>query len=101
MLPLDADSLFALLSTRPLIARRWFLSLAERMMGLQNRVADLQRSSVQRVPKQLEASELIALRYRCVDLVDRVGLEALLDEADIGSSPMPSSSSAPDSRTAQ
>lgn len=113
VLALDAEALFTLLSTRPLIARRWFISMADRMSGLQGRVADLlagglecqltsillresddrdrvritqnalaqllgvQRSSVQRVLKQLEASELIALRYRSIDLIDRVELELL------------------------
>jgi len=40
-LSLDADALFRLLQTRPQVARRWFLSLAERMAGLQSRLTDL------------------------------------------------------------
>lgn len=119
ILSLDAETLFTLLQTRPLIARRWFVSLAERMSGLQNRLIDLlaggieaqlasillreaddegrvrttqetlaamlgvQRSSVQRVLKQLESAQLIELRYRCIDLIDRGGLLSLLD-ADAG-----------------
>ena len=38
----------------------------------------VQRSSVQRVLKQLESARLIELHYRCIDLVDRGGLVALL-----------------------
>lgn len=104
--------------TRPGVARRWFVSLAERMAGLQNRVADLlsggieaqlasillreaddngrvrttqsslssmlgvQRSSVQRVLKQLETAGLVALRFRVIDVVDRVGLTALLGDRE-------------------
>ena len=118
VLSLDTEGLFTLLQTRPLIARRWFLSLAERMAGLQNRLVDLlaggieaqlasillreadddgrvrttqgtlagmlgvQRSSVQRVLKQLESAQLIELHYRCIDLVDRGGLVSLLEDAD-------------------
>ena len=41
LLSLDADALFALLQTRPAIARRWFVSMAERMAGLQSRLIDL------------------------------------------------------------
>lgn len=118
ILSLDAEGLFTLLQTRPLIARRWFVSLAERMAGLQNRLIDLlaggieaqlasillreadesgwvrttqgtlaamlgvQRSSVQRVLKQLESAQLIELQYRCIDLVDRGGLASLLEEPD-------------------
>ena len=40
MLSIDADALFALLQTRPAIARRWFVSMAERMAGLQARLID-------------------------------------------------------------
>ncbi len=115
VLSLDAEGLITLLQTRPLIARRWFVSLAERMAGLQRRLVDLlaggieaklasillreadesgrvqitqgtlasllgaQRSSVQRVLKQLEAAELVTLHYRCIDLVDRDGLRSLLE----------------------
>ncbi len=118
ILSLDTESLFTLLQTRPLIARRWFMSLAERMAGLQNRLIDLlaggieaqlasillreadddgrvrttqgtlagmlgvQRSSVQRVLKQLESAQLIELHYRCIDLVDRAGLVSLLEDPD-------------------
>lgn len=115
VLSLDSAALFSLLQTRPLVARRWFISLAERMAGLQNRLVDLlsggiesqltsillreaddkdrvhitqaslarmlgvQRSSVQRVLKLLEREQLITLRYRVIDLLDRDGLVALLD----------------------
>lgn len=41
ILSLDAASLFMLLQTRPMVARRWFISLAERMSGLQHRLGDL------------------------------------------------------------
>jgi CRP-like cAMP-binding protein len=118
ILALDAAALFELLQTRPLVARRWFVSLAERMAGLQSRLVDLlaggieaqlasillreadedgrvratqssladmlgvQRSSVQRVLKLLEAAGLIELHYRSIDLVDRGGLVSLLEEAD-------------------
>ena len=41
VLALDAAALYELLQTRPLVARRWFVSLAERMAGLQNRLVDL------------------------------------------------------------
>ncbi len=119
VLSLDTEGLFTLLQTRPLIARRWFVSLAERMAGLQSRLVDLlaggieaqlasillreaddsgrvqitqgtlasllgvQRSSVQRVLKQLEAAQLVELHYRCIDLVDRQGLLSLLEETEI------------------
>lgn len=48
VLSLDAAALFDLLQTRPLIARRWFVSLAERMAGLQNRLIDLLAGGVER-----------------------------------------------------
>ncbi len=41
VLSLDAAALFSLLQTRPLLAQRWFISLAERMAGLQERLVDL------------------------------------------------------------
>ena len=41
VLSLEATSLFALLQARPQVARRWILSLAERMSGLQHRLGDL------------------------------------------------------------
>jgi CRP-like cAMP-binding protein len=41
VLELDAAALYHLLQTRPMVARRWFISLAERMAGLQNRLVDL------------------------------------------------------------
>jgi CRP-like cAMP-binding protein len=108
--------LFELLQSRPLIARRWFMSLAERMAGLQARLVDLlaggieaqlasillreadatgavnasqsdlapmlgvQRSSVQRVLKELEVAGLVKLTYRRIVLVDRAGLVSLLAE---------------------
>ncbi len=41
VLSIDTAALFVLLQTRPQVARRWFISLAERMAGLQNRLVDL------------------------------------------------------------
>lgn len=114
VLSLDADSLFKLLQTRPLVARRWFVSMAERMAALQQRLIDLlsggleaqlaslllrqadrtgqvtmtqadlaamlgvQRSSVQRVLKDLQTANLVDLRYRRIDLVDSGGLASLI-----------------------
>jgi CRP-like cAMP-binding protein len=118
VLSLDAEELFTLLFSRPLVARRWFVSLAERMAGLQQRLIDLlaggieaqlasillreadttgrvaitqanlagllgvQRSSIQRVLKSMEAAGLIELGYRRIELVDRGGLLTLLEESD-------------------
>lgn len=115
ILSLDMPALHALLQTRPLVAQRWFVSLAERMAAMQqrmigllaggldaqlaslllreagsegtvtitqSRLADLvgvQRSSVQRVLKQLEDSGLIENRYRKIVIIDTAGLSALLD----------------------
>lgn len=130
VLELDAAALYQLLQTRPLVARRWFVSLAERMAGLQGRLVDLlaggieaqltsillreadssgrvhatqgslagmlgvQRSSVQRVLKLLEAARLVELHYRCIDLVDRGGLVSLLEESETDTRPAPSARSA-------
>ncbi len=41
LLSIEASALFALLQTRPKIAQRWFVSLSERMAGLQGRLVDL------------------------------------------------------------
>lgn len=41
ILSIDAAALFELLRTRPLVAQRWFISLAERMKGLQDRLVDV------------------------------------------------------------
>lgn len=118
VLSLDTESLFGLLQTRPLVAQRWFVSMAERMSGLQQRLIDLlaggleaqlasillreadtdgqitmtqadlasllgvQRSSVQRVLKDLESAQLIELHYRRIELVDAGGLATLLDTPD-------------------
>ena len=41
VMSMDAEALFVLLQTRSQIARRWFVSLAERMAGLQSRLTDL------------------------------------------------------------
>jgi CRP-like cAMP-binding protein len=117
LLSLDADALFALLQTRPAIARRWFISMAERMAGLQSRLIDLlaggleaqlaslllrnadgagevkitqkdlgamlgvQRSSVQRVLKDLESAGLIELGYRRITVADSGGLSSLVDDS--------------------
>lgn len=116
VLSIEASTLFELLTTRPGVARRWFVSMAERMAGLQDRLDDLlagslesqlaslllreanstgevrmthahladllgvQRSSVQRVLKSMETTELIELSYRRIEVTDRSALEALLDE---------------------
>lgn len=115
VLSMDTDALFRMLQTNPRIARRWFISLAERMAGLQQRLVDLlaggiesqlasillrgadqngrvritqgsladmlgvQRSSVQRVLKALEAADLVKLQYRRIDLTDPAGLLSLLE----------------------
>ena len=115
ILTLDMPALHALLQTRPLVAQRWLVSLAERMEAMQqrligllaggleaqlaslllreagsgdtvtitqSRLADLlgvQRSSVQRVLKHLDASGLIDSRYRSIRIVDTAGLSALVD----------------------
>jgi CRP-like cAMP-binding protein len=125
VLSLDTPMLFELLQSRPLIARRWFMSLAERMAGLQARLVDLlaggieaqlasillreadatgavnasqadlaamlgvQRSSVQRVLKELEVAGLVKLTYRRVVLVDRAGLVSLLAEPGSRQPPAP------------
>ena len=118
VLSIEAEALVALLLTRPAVARRWFVSLSERMAGLQDRLVDLlagplqsqlsslllrtaddrgvarvtqanladmlgvQRSSVQRVLKSLEAAGLVELHYRRVLLVDRVGLAEMLADGE-------------------
>lgn len=41
ILSLDVAALFAMLERRPQVARRWILSMAERMSGLQHRLGDL------------------------------------------------------------
>jgi len=41
ILSFDVDALIRLLQTKPLVARRWFVSLAERTAGLQGRLIDL------------------------------------------------------------
>ncbi|MFV1989575.1 MAG: Crp/Fnr family transcriptional regulator [Acidimicrobiales bacterium] len=118
VLSMDTDALFKMLQTRPLVARRWFISLAERMAGLQQRLVDLlaggiesqlasillreaddigrvsatqgsladmlgvQRSSVQRVLKSLEAAGLIEQQYRRIQIVDPAGLLSLFEDID-------------------
>lgn len=47
ILSLDASSLFLLLQTRPQAARRWMVSLSERMAGLQHRLGDLLAGSLE------------------------------------------------------
>lgn len=114
VLSLDAAALFNLLQTRPLLAQRWFISIAERMAGLQERLVDLlaggleaqlasillregsasgdvrltqdqlaemlgvARTSVQRVLKSLETSEIVDLKYRRIILVDQAALLGLI-----------------------
>ncbi len=124
ILSLDMAALHALLTTRPLVAQRWFVSLAERMAAMQQRLigllaggleaqlsalllreagtessvsitqarlADLlgvQRSSVQRVLKQLEHAGVIESRYRRITILDEAGLAAMADgEAGVGHEP--------------
>jgi CRP-like cAMP-binding protein len=41
VLSIDTASLFGMLQTRSQVAQRWFVSLAERMAGLQDRLMDL------------------------------------------------------------
>ena len=41
VLSMDSTALFRLLATRSPVARRWFISLAERMAGFQDRLVDL------------------------------------------------------------
>jgi CRP-like cAMP-binding protein len=117
LLSMDAATLFRLLSTRPGLMRRWMVSLAGRMSGLQQRLIDVlaggleaqlasvllrqaddhgqvamsqtqlarllgvQRTSVQRVLKNLEDAGLVEVGYRRIELVDRGGLASLLTGA--------------------
>lgn len=114
VLSMDAPTLFRLLSTRPRLMRRWMISLAGRMSGLQQRLIDVlaggleaqlasvllhqaddmgrvvtsqaelaalvgaQRTSVQRVLKQLADAGLLEVGYRKIDLIDRAGLVSLV-----------------------
>jgi CRP-like cAMP-binding protein len=47
VLSIEAAALFELLQTRPGVARRWFVSMAERMAGLQDRLDDLLAGSLE------------------------------------------------------
>lgn len=47
VLSLDISSLFAMLQTRPHVAKRWIVSLAERMSGLHLRLGDLLAGSLE------------------------------------------------------
>jgi len=47
-LALDFAELFQVLQTRPMVARRWFVSIAERMSGFQNRLVDLLAGDIER-----------------------------------------------------
>lgn len=47
VLSLDVSALFAMLQTRPHVARRWIVSLAERMSGLHLRLGDLLAGSLE------------------------------------------------------
>lgn len=114
VLSMDAPTLFRLLSSRPRLMRRWMISLAGRMSGLQQRLIDVlaggleaqlasvllhqaddmgrvvtsqaelaalvgaQRTSVQRVLKQLADAGLLEVGYRKIDLIDRAGLVSLM-----------------------
>lgn len=60
VLSIDVASLFVLLQTRPAVARRWFISLAERMAGLQSRLVDLLAGGLE--------SQLASLLLREADL---------------------------------
>ena len=63
-LVLDAEALFSLLQTRPLVARRWFVSMAERMAGLQSRLTDLLSGGIE--------AQLASLLLREADAAGRV-----------------------------
>lgn len=114
VLSMDAPTLFRLLSSRPRLMRRWMISLAGRMSGLQQRLIEVlaggleaqlasvllhqaddmgrvvisqaelaalvgaQRTSVQRVLKQLADAGLLEVGYRKIDLIDRAGLVSLM-----------------------
>jgi CRP-like cAMP-binding protein len=112
VLSFDVDSLYELLRTRPRMAERWLVSLAERTYGFQQRLNDLlsgslegqlaslllreaddgevdltqqaiadllgtQRSSVNRVLKNLETAGVIELRYGKIVVIDPGALDAL------------------------
>lgn len=47
VMSIEAAALFELLGTRPGVARRWFMSMAERMAGLQDRLDDLLAGSLE------------------------------------------------------
>jgi CRP-like cAMP-binding protein len=115
VLSMDAETLFRLMATRPRLARRWMVSLAGRMAGLQQRLIQLlaggleaqlaalllersdeagrvsmsqsqlasllgvQRTSVQRVLKQLGDAGLLEVGYRKIELTDRAGLMSLVE----------------------
>ncbi len=64
VLELDSAALYHLLQTRPLVARRWFVSLAERMAGLQNRLVDLLAGGIE--------SQLASILLREADAQGRV-----------------------------
>jgi CRP-like cAMP-binding protein len=66
VLSIEAGALFELLQTRPLVARRWFVSLAERMAGLQDRLVDLLAGGLE--------SQLASVLLRHVDADDVVHL---------------------------
>ncbi|GJM37125.1 MAG: transcriptional regulator [Acidimicrobiales bacterium] len=48
VLSIDSVTLFGLLGRRPMLARRWLVSLAGRMAGMQDRVSDLLAGSLDR-----------------------------------------------------
>lgn len=112
VLSIDTEALFGLLAARPRLARRWLVSVAQRMAEVQARLVDLlaggleaqlasvlvreaehgtvrlsqamlgklvgcQRTSVNRVLKQLGARGLVAPRYRQVTVLRPRGLAQL------------------------
>lgn len=78
ILSLDADDLFELLQTRPLIARRWLVSLAERMAGLHHRLMDLMAGGIDAQLASIllrEADESGQVRISQGHLADMLGVQ--------------------------
>lgn len=113
ILSIESTVLFQLLGSRPRLARRWLVSVADRMHGTQQRVLDLlagslqeqlaslllheavdgsvdmnqsalaqqvgaSRSSVNQALRGLERQGLVSLGYGRIDVVDHVGLRAMV-----------------------
>lgn len=78
ILSLDTESLFKLLQTRPLIARRWFVSLAERTAGLQDRLTDLLAGGIDAQLASIllrEADESSRIRVTQAALASMLGVQ--------------------------